>query len=189
MNPARNLILGSSFQIYRPEIWSSATYSDYLAGAMHIVRLSRADIAETVSYSYMPDFWRETLVWRLTNRRDVIAKLFSLSVPDAAGPAPTVGIPLTSRKDRAAAAARYQVPLSEIEADLARTGFLPSDRLASDTNEPFLDLVVKEGEIQPTEETVLIGILRDYRHPSGLVERTTRLDHSAPYVSIRFKGR
>ncbi|HQW27882.1 MAG TPA: hypothetical protein PK529_01785 [Verrucomicrobiales bacterium] len=189
LNPARNLILGSSFQIYRPEIWSSVTYSDHLAGAMHIVRLSRADIADAVSYSCMPDFWRETLVWRLTNRRDVIAKLFNLPLPDAAGPAPTITIPLTSRKDRAAAAARYEVPLKEIEADLARTGFLSPENLAADTNEPFLDRVVKEGVIQPTDETILIGILRDFRHPSGLVERTSRLDHGEPYVSLRFKGR
>lgn len=189
LNPARNLMLGSSFQIYRPEIWSNVTYSDHLAGAMHIVRLSRADITDAVSYSHMPDFWRETLVWRLMNRRDVIAKLFSLPLSDAAGPAPTFAVSLTSRKDRAAAAARYGVPLADIEADLSRTGFLSTGHLASDTNEPFLDLVVKEGEIQPTETTVLIGLLRDYRHPTGLVERTSRLDHGAPYVSIRFKGR
>lgn len=189
LNPGGNLILGSSFQIYRPEIWSKATYSDYLAGAMHLTRLSRKDIADAVSHSFMPDFWCETLVWRLTNRRDVVAKLFNLSPLDEAGPAPTIRIPLTSRKNRLAAAARYQVPLAEIETDLTRTGFLPPGRPAADTVEPFDDMVVKEGEIQATEKTVLIGILRDHRHPSGLENRTIRWNHGDPYVSIRFQGR
>lgn len=182
-------IQGSSFQIYRPEIWSDVTYSDSLAGAMHLMRLSRADIAEAVGHSQMPDFWQETLVWRLASRRDVIAKWFGLTPPDEAGPAPTVRIPLTTRRDRAAAAARFQVPLAEIEADLARAGCLPEDRREADTIRPFHDLVVKDGEIQATGDTVLIGILRDHRHPSGLVKRTIRWDHGEPYVSIRFQGR
>ncbi|MCB1090400.1 MAG: hypothetical protein KDL87_02635, partial [Verrucomicrobiae bacterium] len=166
-----------------------ATYSDYLAGAKHICRLSREDLAGVIHHSHMPDFWQDNLVWRLANRRDTIAKLFALTTPDQAGPPPTVEIPLTRRSDRAAAAARFQIPLEEIESDLVRTGFLDAADRKADTKEPFTDVVVKEGEIQATESTILIGILRDFRHPSGLVKRTIRWSHGEPYESIRFQGR
>jgi hypothetical protein len=187
LNREKTQILASTFQIYRPTIWKDVTYSDCLAGAKHISRLTRDEIAAVISHSHMPDFWQQALVWRLANRRDVIADIFGLTAPDAAGPAPDFAIPLTTRKDRSAAATRYGVPLYEIESDLMRTGHLAAGKPAADTVKPFLDLVVKDGEIQPTEKTVLIGILRDFRHPSGLVKRSIRWNHSDPYESVRFQ--
>lgn len=188
LNREKTQILASSFQIYRPAIWTDATYSDYLAGAKHIARLSKKEIAAAISHSHMPDFWCQALVWRLANRRDVIAGIFGLTTPDTAGPPPDFAISLTTRRDRSAASARYGVPLAEIESDLMRTSHLPAGQPAADTREPFLDWLVKDGEIQPTEKTVLLGILRDFRHPSGLVKRSIRWNHGDPYESVRFES-
>ena len=140
------------------------------------------------SSSYMPASYQESLAWPLTKRRALLAKLYGVTLRDgSAGPAPTFEVPLTTRADRAAAAARYHIPLSEIEADLIRTGRLDPSHRSGETFEPFIDVLVKKATIQPYEKTVLSGIIRDYRHPSGFIMRMNRFNDGEDFVSLRFE--
>ena len=185
--PGGRRITSGEFQVFRPGAWSHVTHADHLAAAMHIVHLTQDDLRAAALRSTMPDYWQQTLVWRLAKRRDIIAERFGLTVPDPAGPAPTIAIPLTTRAQRQAAADRYRVPLSEIEADLQRAGVLP--QLAGDIPLGFHDTVVETGVLQPYERTVLPGIIRDHRHPSGITDRITRFNDGRPYRSRRFEAR
>ena len=187
VNTDRTMINSTWFQIYRPGAWDEVTFADFLAGARHIARINNDDLNRVMESSRMPDFWRQAMVWRLAQRRDVIAKVFDIPAADSAGPAPTVIVPLTTRGDRVKAAEHYHVPLSEMENDLVRTGLLANDQRSGATSRPFLDLLVKEGKIQPCESTVLLGLLRDYRHPSGLVKRTYRKNDGDPWQSVRYQ--
>ncbi len=188
VSPGGNVVLSSSFQLYRPGIWDNIEFADYLAAAKHLVRLTKEDIGEAVDASYAPDFYKECMTWRLTKRRDTTAEIFGLPLPDSgAGPAPNISVPLTSRSDRRAAAARYHIPLSEIEDDLVRTGYLLEAKRSGDTITPFTDVIVKDGTIQAYHETVLTGIVKDHRHPAGFVGRMNRWTDGDEYVSIRFQ--
>lgn len=187
LNPLSISLYSDAFQIYRPEAWDHTTFADQLSGVRHLARITKAEICEAVRYSYMPDFYRETLAWRLTKRRDLLAKIYSIPLCDRpAGDAPTIAVPLTTRPDRSAAAARYHIPLSEIEKDLIRTGHLNPDDRSGNTTEPFIDILAEKATIKPYHETVLSGIIRDYRHPSGFIERMNRFNDGETYKSIRF---
>ncbi len=180
-------LYSDAFQLYRPGAWDHTTFADQLSGARHLARISKAEIHDAVRHSLMPDFYQETLAWRLIKRRDLIAKIYEIPLRDGpAGKAPTISVALTTREDRAAAASRYHIPLAEIEKDLIRTGYLDSDDPSGDTFEPFVDVLTKKAVIQPYNETVLSGIIRDFRHPSGMVERITRSNDGAEWQSKRF---
>lgn len=180
-------LYSDAFSLYRPGYFEHVTFADQLSGARHIARLSRADISGAVDHSLMPDFYKECLVWRLLKRRDLIAEVYELPLPDArAGEAPQCVVPLTTRDERSLAASRYRIPLSEIEDDLVRTGHLSSAHRAGTTREPFNDVIVENGTILPYEKTVIPGILRDFRHPAGFVERMTRFNDGEPWQSRRF---
>ncbi|NNE92329.1 MAG: hypothetical protein HKN23_11830 [Verrucomicrobiales bacterium] len=188
ISPGGNVVLSNSFQLYRPAAWFDLEFADYLAGAEHIVRLKKSQIREVIESSLMPDFYNECMTWRLAKRRDIMAGIFSLPLPDAgAGDAPNFSVPLTTRADRRAAAAHYRIPLSEIEADLVRTGFLPAANCAADTSEPFFDRIVIDGVIQSYEDSVIPGILRDVRYPSGFTDRITRWSDGEDYISRRYR--
>lgn len=182
-------IYSNSFQLYRPEAWDFTTFADQLSGVRHIARITKAEIREAVSYGGMPDFYQDSLAWRLIKRRDLLAKVYNVALlDDHAGEAPTIAVPLTSRSERAAAAATYQIPLSEIEKDLVRTGNLDAWHLSGDTKETFIDILAHKATIRPYEKTVLSGIIRDYRYPSGLVTRMNRFNDGEPYRSRRYKS-
>ena len=188
VSPDGRFLHSSEFQIYRPSVWDDVTFSDHLAGAKHIVRLTKSQIQEVAAHSQSPDFYQQCLSWRLTKRRDIIARFFGLRLPDSgAGEAPTVSFPLTTRSDRRKAAAHYGIPLEEIEEDLVRAGDLPAENSGGDTSEPFLDVLVKDGKIQKYENTVLLGILRDFRYPSGFTQRISRYMDGEDWVSRRYK--
>ncbi len=136
----------------------------------------------------MPDFYQSCLVWRLLKRRDLIADVYDIPLRDGrAGEIPEFVIPLTTREERSSAASRYRIALSEIEDDLVRTGHLLPDNRSGATMQPFGDLIVKEGTILPYEETVIPGILREFRHPAGFVERMTRFDDGEPWQTRRYE--
>ncbi len=180
-------LYSDAFSLYRPGYFEHVTFADQLSGARHLARLSRDDISAAVNHSLMPDFYKACLVWRLLKRRDLIAELYGLPLPDAtAGEAPEFVIPLTTREDRSRAASRYRIPLKEIEDDLVRTGHLASGNRAGNTMAPFNDVIVENGTILPYEKTVIPGILRDFRHPAGFVERMTRFNDGEPWQSRRF---
>jgi hypothetical protein len=182
-------VYSNSFQLYRPGAWDFTTFADQLSGVRHIARISKAEIREAVSHGGMPDFYQDSLAWRLIKRRDLLAKVYNVALrDDRAGEAPTVAVPLSSRSERAAAAATYQVPLSEIEKDLVRTGNLDAFHLSGDTKETFIDILAHKATIRPCEKTVLSGIIRDYRHPSGFVMRMNRFNDGEPYRSRRYKS-
>ncbi len=182
-----NVLYSDAFAVYRPGPFDHVTYADQLSGARHITRLSRADIAGAVDASMMPDFFKGCLVWKLMKRRDLIAEFYGLALPDAkAGEAPDFVVPLTTREDRKAAAARYHIALAEIENDLVRTGHLPAADRTAATPEPFLDTIVEKGTILPYAESVISGILRDIHYPSGFVDRMTRFDDGAAWQSKRY---
>ncbi len=188
LNSPGTSLLSNAFQIYRPSYFDHVTFADHFAGALHLVRITRNDIREAVRHSLMPDFYQDCMTWRLTKRRDLIAKVYRLPLPDgSAGPAPNYSIPLTTRANRQSAAAHYQIPLTEIESDLVRTMNLPANNPAANTFEPFQDHLVKDGVIQPYHDTVLLGIIRDYRHPSGFVRRISRFNDAVDWESQRFK--
>ena len=187
LNPLSISLYSDAFQIYRPEAWDHTTFADQLSGVRHLTRITKAEICGAVRHSLMPDFYQESLAWRLIKRRDLLAKTYRVPLPDGpAGDAPTITVPLTTRADRAAAAAHYQIPLSEIEKDLVRTGHLDPDDCSGNTTAPFLDLLAEKATIKPYRETVLSGIIRDYRHPSGFIERMNRFNDGEDYQSIRF---
>ncbi len=171
LGPLKRTVFCNSFQTFRPRIWDDVTFADGFSGVRHIARLTRSEIAEAVSYSGMPDYWQEAAVWKLASRRDTMARIFGLPAPDAAGEAPTIEIPLTTRLNRTEAARRYQLPLSMIEEDLIRAGALSADDPAADTREPIMDLVVRNGILEPYRKTILPAILRDFRHPPGFIKR------------------
>jgi hypothetical protein len=155
-----------------------------------VCRIKKSEIREAARHGNTPDFFQECFVWRMTKRRDIMARVFNLPIPDeGAGEPPTISVPLTTRGERQAAARRYKIPLSEIEQDLARTGFLPADNLSADTENPFHDVLAKNGKIQKYHDTVILGILRDTRHPSGFVRRLCRFDDDDEFVSKRFRQR
>jgi hypothetical protein len=186
--PGGNVVTSDAFSFYRPGQFDQVTFADQRSGARHIARLSSADIRTAVAASEMPDFYQEALVWRLLKRRDLIAKIYDLPLPDArGGKAPETEIVLTTRADRIAAASRYRIPLVEIEKDLVRTGFLTEANRAGKTSEPFVDRIVVAGEIQPYNDTVIPGILREFRYPSGFVDRITRFDDGEAWQTKRFR--
>ena len=188
LDPGGHTVYSDFFCLYRPGHFAHVTFADQLSGARHIARLTRADIARAVAASEMPDFYQACLTWRLTKRRDLIAEVYGTPLRDAAaGEAPAFAIPLTTRAERSAAARHYRIPLEEIENDLIRTGHLRPGHRDGATKAPFLDVIVKEGVIQPYAASVITGILRDYRHPSGFVDRMTRYDDHAQWQSRRFK--
>lgn len=187
LSPLSISLYSNSFQIYRPGGWSNTTFADQLSGARHLARITKAEICEAVRHSYMPDFYQESLAWRLIKRRDLIAKVYSVPLRDGpAGDPPTIAVELTTRSDRAAAAARYRIPLSEIERDLVRTGHLDANHRSGDTFEPFTDVLAEKATIKPYHETVISGILRDFRHPPGFIERMYRDIDGAEWQSKRF---
>lgn len=187
LNPLSISLYSDSFQIYRPEAWSHTTFADQLSGVRHLARITKEEIRAAVRHSLTPDFYQESLAWRLMKRRDLIAKVYGVPLRDGpAGDAPTIAVPLTTRADRAAAAAKYHIPLSEIEKDLVRTGHLDGNNRAGNTSEPFIDILAEKATIKPYHETVLSGIIRDFRHPSGFIERISRFDDGAEWQSKRF---
>ena len=187
MGTTGSTLYSDAFVLYRPGFFEHVTFADQLSGARHIVRLTQADIAKAVDASLMPDFYKACLVWRLTKRRDLIARIYEIPLPDAKpADAPEFIIPLTTRADRNEAAVRYYIPLSEIEDDLVRTGHLSPSGRAEATVEPFDDVIVKNGTILPYHDTVIPGILREMRHPTGFVERMTRFDDGGPWQQRRF---
>lgn len=182
-------LYSNSFQLYRPGAWDFTTFADQLSGVRHLARLTKAEIREAVSYGGMPDFYQESLAWRLIKRRDLLAEVYNVTLCDGrAGEAPTIAVPLTSRSDRIAAAAAYQVPLSEIEKDLMRAGLLDKSHPGGETKETFVDILAHRATIRPYEKTVLSGIIRDYRHPSGLVMRMNRFNDGEPFLSQRYQS-
>ncbi|MDA7921719.1 hypothetical protein N9B73_08185 [Verrucomicrobiales bacterium] len=184
--PEGRLVLSNEFQIYRPSAWNQVSFADHRAAAEHLMRLTGSEIHATVEHSLQPDFYKKVLTWKLIRRRDLIAKTFGLATPDKkAGPAPTISVPLTTREDRVAAARLYCIPLVEIENDLARMGFIPEDARDASTEEPYLDLIVKNGVLQDYHDTVITGILRDVRHPGGFVNRISRFDDGGEWQSLR----
>lgn len=177
----------AEFQIYRPAAWDHTTFADQLSGVRHLARITKAEIREAVRHSHMPDFYQESLAWRLVKRRDLLAKTYDVPLRDGpAGEAPTIAVPLTTRADRAAAAAKYCIPLSEIENDLVRTGHLDPANRSGRTAEPFLDVLAEKATLPLYHETVLSGIIRDFRHPPGFVERMNRFNDGDDYQSKRF---
>ena len=175
------------FSLYRPGQFDRTTFADQLSGARHITRLTKADINEAVETGLMPDFYKACLAFRLTKRRDLIADVYDIPLRDAkAGEAPEFRIPLTTRADRSAAASHYHIPLEEIENDLVRTGHLASGNRSGATTAPFIDVIVKNGEIQPYNECVIPGILRDLRHPAGFLDRMSRFDDNLEWEQRRF---
>ncbi|MEM7696984.1 MAG: hypothetical protein AAF236_01105 [Verrucomicrobiota bacterium] len=189
LSPMERQVQSNYFALYRPGFWDATTFADQYSGALHITRLSQSDIRGAVSHSKMPDFYQEVLSWRMIRRRDHVAAIYGLSLPDAPidEKAPEHSVSLTTRADRSAAARRYQIPLSAIEDDLVRTGFLSSADRGGSTPDPFVDVLVKKGVIQEHQETVLLGILREYRHPPGFVSRMTRNEDDREYYPLRFQ--
>ncbi|MDF1824686.1 MAG: hypothetical protein P1U68_08595 [Verrucomicrobiales bacterium] len=187
LNPLSISLYSDSFQIYRPGAWSHTTFADQLSGVRHLARITKAEICEAIQHSHMPDFYQESLAWRLIKRRDLIAKVYDVPLRDGpAGAPPTIAVPLTTRSNRAAAAARYHVPLAEIENDLVRTGHLDGNHRSGNTIEPFVDILAEKATITPYHETVLSGIIRDFRHPSGFIERMNRFNDGEEWQSKRF---
>lgn len=185
--PGNQSITSSYFSLYRPGHFERVTFADQLSGARHITRLTKADIEQAVDASLMPDFYKACLAFRLTKRRDLIADVYDIPLRDAkAGEAPEFKIPLTTRADRSAAASRYHIPLEEIENDLVRTGHLASGDRSGATTAPFVDVIVKKGVIQPYSDCVIPGILRDFRHPAGFLDRMSRFDDNLEWESRRF---
>lgn len=187
LDPGGSTVHSNYFCLYRPGHFHRVTFADQLSGARHIARLTKADIVRAVEASEMPDFYQTCLAWRLIKRRDLIAKVYDIPLRDSeAGETPEFTIPLTTRADRSAAANHYRIPLEEIENDLVRTGHLASGNRAGPTKAPFNDVIVKNGVISPYSKAVIPGILRDFRHPSGFVNRMTRFDDDAEWKSQRF---
>lgn len=187
LDPDGHTLRSDYFCLYRPGHFHRVTFADQLSGARHIARLTKEDITLAVDASMMPDFYRACLAWRLIKRRDLIARVYRIPLGDAeAGEAPEYIIPLTTRGDRVAAARHYLIPLEEIENDLVRTGHLDAVNRAGPTKRPFDDVIVKGGVISSYSDSVIPGILRDFRHPTGFVDRMTRYDDNAEWKSIRF---
>jgi hypothetical protein len=185
--PDEHTLYSNYFCLYRPGHFHRVTFADQLSGARHIARLTKEDIARAVDASMMPDFYRACLAWRLIKRRDLIARVYGIPPGDAeAGEAPEYIVPLTTREDRAAAARHYLIPLEEIENDLVTTGHLAPANRAGPTKRPFNDVIVKGGVISSYSDSVIPGILRDFRHPTGFVKRMTRYDDNAEWKSKRF---
>lgn len=169
----------TEFQLYRASAWENETASDVLWMAKKIVTITQNDLAECAKATGWPDFMQATMVYRLAKRRDMIAEAFGLKTPDPVGAAPTFSVPLSTRADREAAAARYGVDVSLIEESMRDSGVL---------GRPFVDLLVDRGTISDPKDTVLIGLLQDTYHPVGLVKRTNRREDGRDYVSVRHEG-
>jgi hypothetical protein len=168
-------LVSSEFQLYRSSAWDQETHADVLWMANKIASLSQQDLRECAEASQWPDFMKEVIVYRLARRRDMLAQHFGLTVSDPVQSAPTIEVPLTNRTEIEAAARRFGLDANTIEAALREA------KLESHT-----DVLVHDGTISNSGDTVLMGLIRDAYHPTGLEARTNRREDGREYVPIRY---
>src|SRR6185436_8189373 len=82
------------YMLYRPKSWSKMTAADGLWMARKVASITRDQIEAAVAPSYLPPFVQEVYVYKIMDRRDRIAAVYGLTVPDRAA-APSVDLDLS----------------------------------------------------------------------------------------------
>lgn len=158
--------------LFKPKVWSRATWADGKWMARHLAAIRVSDIESAVAESLWPDFVQLALVHRLVERRNAIATLFSedanLDRPDlpAADMTFDIGSPAAIR----ALEKRYGLPSGAIDEAIAEIG------LPTGGN----DSVLRDGIVTSCKESPLVRALTRHRYPSGLAERYRRQGDKPP---------
>lgn len=149
-----------------PEAWSRATWADCRWMARKIASLSESDIRTAVAASRWPDFMQEALVYKLLARRNLIAIAFNLKarLDNAHISAPALSIPLDSPEAIAKAEQHYKIEPGSLAGALAEIQ-VPAG---------YRESLLQNGQIVSPENSQLIRLLVQQRHPSGLYERYNR---------------
>lgn len=170
--------------IFRSGAWGRAQHEDLAMMARRIAAVDNKTLKRVASTSGMPDFYQVAWAWKLARRRDLIASAFGVSTSESAGPAPTVTVDLSSAAARRRVAQRYGIAPGDLEEALR-----DATAKAQQSKEPIdlsSDTVVRSGQLIPAHESVIVGLIRDARNPTGIEDRVTRWTDGRPYAPRRF---
>lgn len=165
---------------HHPETNKLSSYSDLLWMAKKIVRLTQEDFKQIAKESGWPDFMQELLVYKLMARRNHIARIFGIEnrLDFSTLSVPSFKIALSTADERQAVSKLFHIDLSLLESELLKIGKL---------NQPYDDLLIREGKLVACEDAVLLGLLEEFRYPSGLERRTARALDYKPLKTCRYK--
>lgn len=158
--------------LYYPQAWHSTTFSDAFWMAEKIVNLfNYGDLEEIISHTQWPDFMQLALLYKLVDRRNQIAKEFGFET--ISNPVRDVRVALAAPQDRLAAALRYRVNPEMLETYYQKALSVKKAQLAGTTLDE--DILLKNGILSSCETTVLMSLIEQENHPSGLEKRIGRL--------------
>lgn len=157
--------------VYRPKTADTATFADTLWMARKIVNLPLRVIREAVAVSQMPDFYQETLVYKLVARQRTIAELYGLENDlDSAAvalKAPTVRISLRTPEEEWDVATKYGVSL----------GSLRHLKYEAKLGDDYVDVVVEAGRVAKCTHSLLINLLEREVYRSGVTRNPMTARH------------
>ncbi len=174
--------------LYKPQAWDKATFQDLQWMVKKIVALKTTEIMTIINHSSWPSFMKNLLTFKLVRRQEQLASAFSVThlLQEEVHLVESFDhftIDLSTKEKRQTIADRYQIPLREIELSMVTHGFLKD----ANDEQPYLDVLVKNGKIMSCHQTILLGILEEYNYPSGLGRRLSRSSDHQALVRCRFQ--
>ncbi|MEP2774674.1 MAG: hypothetical protein ABJQ29_08770 [Luteolibacter sp.] len=171
LSPSGRSIVGTETFVYKPRAYWRATWADTRWMAETIAGLSDRQLRQAVSTSQWPDFMQEVLFYKLAARRNQIARVYGIenkNFPDP--PAPNISIDLSSPAKIREVEERYRLIPGSLHEELSRSGRSMSGQ----------EVLVRDGEVVPSDESALVRLLVIQRHPAGLPDRYHRMFNRQP---------
>ncbi|MBF0313262.1 MAG: hypothetical protein HQK52_07590 [Oligoflexia bacterium] len=161
------------FILHLPGAWLHTTYSDLLWMGKRIIKITRSDLQAILEHTYWPDFYKEAMLYKLLKRRNLMAKYLGIEhlipIEERDIPAPSLEVPLYNKELRKAAALYYKIPIELLE-ETYQNSKLPIG------HDRYSDKVLIDGRVNDSTRSLLIRVLRQYRHPAGLDRRRSRIN-------------
>ncbi len=179
--------------LYKPAAFTSSTFSDQLWMARKIVNLSENDIRSVVAATGLPSFAVEAMSNRLILRKNNIAEAYDLGSVVSKVADHKVYVNLNTREDRLSFVRKYKLDakfknnearaLEYVEKSMQAAGVKIDDSGLSGYQD--LVSVYSNGmaRLQKCNNSVVISMLEETVHPTGLSRRVNRHKDEVPLKS------
>lgn len=179
--------------LYKPAAFVSSTFADQLWMARKIVNLSEDDIRSVVQETGLPNFAVDAMTNRLVLRRNNIAEAYDLGSVIPKDPDHRVYVNLNTREDRLLFVRKYNLAARFKNSEAKALDYVERSMRAAGVSidesglSGYQDLVATYSNgvshLERCNNSVVISILEETVHPTGLSRRVNRHRDEVPLKS------
>ncbi|MBF0300582.1 MAG: hypothetical protein HQK51_17850 [Oligoflexia bacterium] len=163
------------FTLQIPKAWFRTTYADLLWMGKKIVKITKEDLQEILAYTHWPQFYQDAMIYKIQMRRNLLAQYLGISdlinINERNVTAPSLSIPLCNEQSLADTATNMQLPFELLKKTYNESILVKN---AKREGKCYEDSVLINGRVNDSSRSILVRLLRQYRHPSGLDRRISR---------------